>query len=219
MQYSPHAWLTTGFVTRVTQRVPHVEQEMFTFFQRLSWSPVFSGLRVVQSFVFCVSFYISLFVILSFFILTIVLSVFRFTTSNYLSDIFKLLLQKYIHLVLVDITAGRLFTHQDISSTVFRTSVLTGFQTFYLRNYLWKLSVCVLLVKQELLTFLRRLSSSPFCWARVAQSLVFYALFITVYLFVPFLLAIVLSVISIYCFWLHIWYFQNLFLHHGGQIV
>jgi hypothetical protein len=33
--------------------------------------------------------------------------VFRFTTYNYSSDIFKLLLQKYFHLVLVDITAVR----------------------------------------------------------------------------------------------------------------
>jgi hypothetical protein len=64
--------------------------------------------------------------------------VLRFTSYNYPSGIFKFFLQKYIYLALVDITAGRLFTHQDIASTAFRTSVLTDFQTFYLRNFCMK---------------------------------------------------------------------------------
>jgi hypothetical protein len=38
----PHSWLITGFVTRLTRRVPLVEQELITL-------PVFSGVRVTRS--------------------------------------------------------------------------------------------------------------------------------------------------------------------------
>ena len=110
---------------------------MLTFSERLNSSPVFSEVLVVQSLVFCVSFYISLLVILSL-LFCLFYFVLRFTSSNYPSGIFKFFLQKYIYLALVDITAGRLFTHQDIASTAFRTSVLTDFQTFYLRNFCMK---------------------------------------------------------------------------------
>jgi hypothetical protein len=41
------------FLTRVTQRMPLVEQELRTIPERLS-SPVFSRLRVTQSVLFCV---------------------------------------------------------------------------------------------------------------------------------------------------------------------
>jgi hypothetical protein len=34
--------------------VSHVEQELLTFLEHLSTGPVFSGVRVVQSLVFCV---------------------------------------------------------------------------------------------------------------------------------------------------------------------
>ena len=46
----PHAWLITGFVRRVTRRMPQVEQEL----------PIFSGVRVARSSVSCVMFYRSL---------------------------------------------------------------------------------------------------------------------------------------------------------------
>jgi hypothetical protein len=37
----------TGFVTRLTRRVPLVEQELLTLPEHLSSPPVFSGVRVV----------------------------------------------------------------------------------------------------------------------------------------------------------------------------
>ena len=55
----------TGFVTRVTRRVPYVEQELLTPAGHLSSLPVFSGVYVYL--VFCVRFCRSLFVFLFFF--------------------------------------------------------------------------------------------------------------------------------------------------------
>ena len=52
----PHSWLITGFVTRLTQRVPIVEQELLTLSELLSSSPVFSGARVIRSLVLWVCF-------------------------------------------------------------------------------------------------------------------------------------------------------------------
>jgi hypothetical protein len=86
----PHSWLITGFVTRVTRRVPLVEQELIPHPQHLSSPLVFSGVRVTRSLVFCDKFCGSLFLI---FLLAIVLSVLlRFTSYDYLFDILKLFL-------------------------------------------------------------------------------------------------------------------------------
>jgi hypothetical protein len=52
----PHSWLSTGFVTRLTRRVPLVEQEPLTLQGHLSSPPVFSGVRVTRSLVLCVCF-------------------------------------------------------------------------------------------------------------------------------------------------------------------
>jgi len=52
----PHSWLITGFVTKVTQRVPHVEQELPTPPEHLSSRPFFSGNSVARSLVFYVMF-------------------------------------------------------------------------------------------------------------------------------------------------------------------
>ena len=45
-----------GFVSRLTRRVPLVEQKLFTLPGHLSSPPVFSGVRVTQSLVLCVCF-------------------------------------------------------------------------------------------------------------------------------------------------------------------
>ena len=37
----PHSWLITGFVTRITRRVPLVEQELLTLPEHMSSPPVF----------------------------------------------------------------------------------------------------------------------------------------------------------------------------------
>ena len=65
----PHTWLIIGFVTRVTRRVTREEQELLTFPEHMRSSSVFSGVRVIGSFAFCVIFCRSLFVL---FLLTIV---------------------------------------------------------------------------------------------------------------------------------------------------
>jgi len=50
------AYRITGFVTRVTQWVRLVEQELLTLPEHLSSPPVFSGVHVDGSFVLCVCF-------------------------------------------------------------------------------------------------------------------------------------------------------------------
>ena len=52
----PHSRLIIGFVTRLTRRMPLVEQELFTFPKHLSSPPVISGVRVTRSLVFYVCF-------------------------------------------------------------------------------------------------------------------------------------------------------------------
>jgi hypothetical protein len=68
----PQSRLTTGFVNKLTRRVPLVEQELLTLPEHLSSPPVFSGVRVTRS-------------------LAIVLSVLRrYTNSDCPFGIFKL---------------------------------------------------------------------------------------------------------------------------------
>jgi hypothetical protein len=52
----PHSRLITGFVTRLTRRVPLVEQELLTLVEHLSSPPLFSGVRVTRSLVLHVCF-------------------------------------------------------------------------------------------------------------------------------------------------------------------
>jgi hypothetical protein len=59
-------------ITRLTRRVPLVKQELLTLPENMSSPPVFSGVRVARSLVFCVVFCRSLFVLLPFFYLAIV---------------------------------------------------------------------------------------------------------------------------------------------------
>jgi len=63
----PHSWLFTGFVTRVTRRVPLAEHELLTIPKHLCSLPDFSGVRVGWSLVFYVAFCRLLFVLLSYF--------------------------------------------------------------------------------------------------------------------------------------------------------
>jgi hypothetical protein len=52
----PHSRPITGFVTRLTRRVPLVEQELLTLPEQLSSPPNFSGVRVTRSLVVYVCF-------------------------------------------------------------------------------------------------------------------------------------------------------------------
>jgi hypothetical protein len=83
--------IITGFVTRLTRRVPLLEQKLLTLPEHLNSLPVFSGVRVTRSLVLCVCFVIRC---LSFFLLAIVLSVLRYTDYDYPFGIFKLFLLK-----------------------------------------------------------------------------------------------------------------------------
>jgi hypothetical protein len=88
-QSFPHSRLITGFVTRLTRRVPLAEQELLTLLDHLNSPPVFSEDYSIFSFIcmFCRSF----FVLLYFFLLAIVLSVLlRYTVSDCPFGIFKL---------------------------------------------------------------------------------------------------------------------------------
>ena len=56
-KYFPvHLWLITGFVFRLTRRVPLKKQELLTLQEHLSSSPVFSGVRVTRCLALCVCF-------------------------------------------------------------------------------------------------------------------------------------------------------------------
>jgi len=65
-----HLCPITGFVTRVKQRVAQGEQQLPTLPEHLSSPQLFSGIRVAQSFLFCVVFCRSFFVLLSIFVCT-----------------------------------------------------------------------------------------------------------------------------------------------------
>jgi hypothetical protein len=73
-----HSWPITGFVIRLTRRLPLVEQEQLTFPEHPSSVQVFSGVCVTRSLVLCVCFVNHC---LSFF--AIVLSILRFMDSYY----------------------------------------------------------------------------------------------------------------------------------------
>jgi hypothetical protein len=96
IQFFPHSWLITGFVTRLTRRVSHMGQELPTLPEHLSSSLVFRRVRVARSLVYCVMFCWSLFVI---FLLAIELYVLWLPL-----DIFKTFLTHFTIMVLeVDI--------------------------------------------------------------------------------------------------------------------
>jgi hypothetical protein len=78
-----------------------LEQELYTLPEHLSSPPVFSEVRVPRSLVLCVMFCRSFFVP---FHLAIVLSVLRFTGSNYPFGIFKLFLSNILKWILTEIS-------------------------------------------------------------------------------------------------------------------
>jgi hypothetical protein len=89
-----HSQLITGFVTRLTRRVPLVEQELHTLPEHLSSTPVFSGFRVTRSLVLYVCFVDRC---LSFCIFSFGHCVLLYTDSDCPFGIFKLFLyKKYI---------------------------------------------------------------------------------------------------------------------------
>jgi len=55
-RFFPHSCLITGFETRLTWRVPLVEQQLLTLPEHLSSSLVFSGVRATRLLALCVRF-------------------------------------------------------------------------------------------------------------------------------------------------------------------
>jgi hypothetical protein len=109
-----YLWLISWSVTRVTRRVPLVEQELPILPEHLSSLPIFSGVHVTWSFVLCVMFCRSLFVLLSFFFLAIVLSVLRFMDSDYpfgilLTSKFKKIVKSPLSSVVMNVFQRNLF--------------------------------------------------------------------------------------------------------------
>ena len=84
----PHSWLIIWFITRLTRRVPLLEQELPTLLEHLSSLPVFSGVRVIRSLVLCVCFVNRCMFFCPFSLVLCVLL--RFTDSDYPFGIFKL---------------------------------------------------------------------------------------------------------------------------------
>ena len=82
----PRSCLITGFLIWVAPRMPLMNQELLIFTEAPGFILSFHGVHVAQILVFCVVFCRSLFVL---FLLSIVLSVLRFTVSEYPFDIFK----------------------------------------------------------------------------------------------------------------------------------
>jgi hypothetical protein len=94
----------------ITWRVSLVAQELFTYPEHLSLPPVFSWVHVTPSLVLCVCFVDLCLSFCTFFLLAIVLSVLRYTDSDYPYGIFKLFFwlkeemnyykdtRKYLHL-------------------------------------------------------------------------------------------------------------------------
>ena len=87
-RFFPHSRFITGFVTRLTRRVPLVEQELINLPEHLSSPPVFSGFLLLdlQLYVYVLQIVVCPFVL---FLLAIVLSVLlRYTNSDYRFGIF-----------------------------------------------------------------------------------------------------------------------------------
>ena len=89
----PHSRLITGFVTRLTRRVPLVEQELLTLPEHLSSPSVFSGVRVTRSLVLyvclvdhCLYFFFWLLCCLFFFDIRILIAPLVSSNSSYLNS-------------------------------------------------------------------------------------------------------------------------------------
>ena len=82
----------------IIERIKSVQQyHILTLPQHLNSLPVFNGIRVARSLVFCVAFYRLLFVILSVFPLVIALSVLIFSAFNCSFGILKRFVEKHLN--------------------------------------------------------------------------------------------------------------------------
>jgi hypothetical protein len=82
-------------ITRLTRRVPLVEQELLILPEQLSSRPVFSGVRVTRSLVLYICFVDRCLSFCTFSYGTMLSVLLRYTDSDYPFGIFKLLLYSY----------------------------------------------------------------------------------------------------------------------------
>jgi hypothetical protein len=114
----PRSWLITGFVTRLTSRVSLVEQELLTLPEHPRSYPGFSGVRVTRSLVLYVCF-VDCCLFFCTFLLAIVLSVLRYTDSDYPFGIFKLFFLGYYQVCYFVLTEGSKCKRRILSGTLF----------------------------------------------------------------------------------------------------
>ena len=153
----PHSWLIIGFITMLTRRVPLVEQELLSLPEHLGSHPVL-WCSCYSIFSFVCMFYRSLFVLLYFFFLAIVLSVLRFTDSDYPFGISKPFLKSSLGWPLWTICVindhGYVPLIENTSQSFPHSWCITGFVPILTRR--------VPLVEQELLTLPEHLTSPSF---------------------------------------------------------
>jgi hypothetical protein len=117
-RFFPHSRRTTGFVTRLTRRVPLVEQALLTLPEHLSSPPVFSGVRVTRSLYLYVCFVDRCLSVCTFF--AMVLSVLlRYTISDCSFGIFKLFFCRFAYLFFLNISSKVLTLSLGLESDIF----------------------------------------------------------------------------------------------------
>ena len=133
----PHSWLITGFVTRLTRRVPLVEHKLLTLQENLNSLQGFSGICVARSLVLCVCF-VDRCLLFVFVLSVIVLSVLLwFTESDYPFGIFKLFVHNHIISLSNDV-----WGHQTFSLIIFYWSDTRVSSHVYV---CWKYQLCICL--------------------------------------------------------------------------
>jgi hypothetical protein len=111
-------------VKTVTSRVPHVEQELLSFPQHLSYPRVCSGVRVAGFLVFCVVFCRLLFVL---FLLAIVFSVLlQFTGSDYPFGIIKLFSQQTVKKAIYALMHFIIFSRNMYTFVIFSKQIVNS---------------------------------------------------------------------------------------------
>jgi hypothetical protein len=159
----PHSWIITWFLSRLTQRVSLVEQELLTFPEHLSSPSVLNDVRVTRSLVWCVCFVDRR---LSFCLFSFghLLSVLRFTDSDYPYGIFKLDLQ---------LSSRSLITQYLLKLLAVHVTSLVSSNFSYRLHILLSCFTCVVL-------YLRiGICCVPSCWLDVCVSLCLFCLLLS----------------------------------------
>ena len=144
-----------GFTTRLTRRVPLVEQELPTLPGHLSSPPVFRGVRVTQSLVLCVCFVDRCLFVCTFFFWPL-FELLRYTDFDYPFGIFKLFYNfrtiVIYYLLLYPVESVLILTSLLSLLPNISTSGLTSWYRvlFVVVSFLFELSMVYVVVKRLL---------------------------------------------------------------------